>query len=290
MLVLKLKPGIDLSVARTDRQCHRLRTAVVEHQGEGHDAAVMRLCKTVQRLHRLSRACRGQAHRRQEGRLCVGGDHMTVAPDSPPLGGDAGGGGQARQGFRIGGPGAASSGRGLPQHQDRARRDGDGVISRGPAACVVRAVAKQRPGEAFARLRQDQSLRESPAVDRQDHAIQPILCRRHKDHDERLPLGIVPVRRRKLCAVRLAPGHIRIRMARARRACQEPIRAEGGALAPERRQPPGEGEKILVRGRPVQPADGIVLGIAIVVATLGASELVAHGQHRRPARQEQAGQ
>ena len=59
---------------------------------------------------------------------------------------------------------------------------------------------------------------------------------------------------------------------------------------PEARQVADEGGKIDVGGEPVEPGDVVVLGIGIVVAALGAAELVAGGQHRRAARDEERGE
>src|SRR5690606_12370572 len=59
---------------------------------------------------------------------------------------------------------------------------------------------------------------------------------------------------------------------------------------PERDQPPREGEQLLVllrNGVPVDPADLIVLAIGVVVAVLGAAELVARQQERRAVREHQ---
>ena len=41
---------------------------------------------------------------------------------------------------------------------------------------------------------------------------------------------------------------------------------------------------------PVEPGQLVVLGVGVVVAALGAADLVAGGQHRRAARQEERGE
>ncbi len=220
----------------------------------------------------------------------IGRNDMPLAPDRPPLGRDTCRRSQTRQDLRIDRPGAAPAGRRLGQHKGRARRDRDGLPFGEPVARVVGAVAEQGPAELVARLRQDQALGGVPAVDRQDDAIQATLRRRGHDHHQGSSQRIIPLRRRELRAIRLTPGHVRIRMSGNCDAAQEQIDAEGWAPAPDRDQPPRKGKEPLVLGCPVHPADRIVLGIAVVVAALGASQLIAHGEHRRPPRQEQARQ
>jgi hypothetical protein len=52
-------------------------------------------------------------------------------------------------------------------------------------------------------------------------------------------------------------------------------------------QPAGELQQVLVGARPVVPRCLIVLAIAVVVAVLGAADLVAAEQHRHALRQHQ---
>ena len=51
-----------------------------------------------------------------------------------------------------------------------------------------------------------------------------------------------------------------------------------------------ETDQVLVGALPVQPADGVVLVVGVVVALLGAAHLIAGSQHRRALRQQQRGQ
>ena len=51
-----------------------------------------------------------------------------------------------------------------------------------------------------------------------------------------------------------------------------------------------EADQVLVGTLPVQPADGVVLVVGVVVALLGAAHLIAGSQHRRALRQQQRGQ
>ena len=51
-----------------------------------------------------------------------------------------------------------------------------------------------------------------------------------------------------------------------------------------------EADQVFVGTLPVQPADGVVLVVGVVVAVLGTPHLVAGGQHRRALRQQQRGQ
>ena len=53
---------------------------------------------------------------------------------------------------------------------------------------------------------------------------------------------------------------------------------------------PGELEQVLVLARPVHPGDLIVLAVAVVVALLGAPDLVAVGDHRHPLAEHQRGE
>ena len=55
-------------------------------------------------------------------------------------------------------------------------------------------------------------------------------------------------------------------------------------------QPRGEVEQFRIGRRPVQPAGRIVLGVGVVVTALALAHLGAHAQHRRAAREQQAGQ
>ena len=55
----------------------------------------------------------------------------------------------------------------------------------------------------------------------------------------------------------------------------------------QRDQATGEGEEIVVDVRPVEPGDRVVLAVGVVVAALGAAELVAAEQHRHAERQQQ---
>jgi hypothetical protein len=71
---------------------------------------------------------------------------------------------------------------------------------------------------------------------------------------------------------------------------QEAPPAEDRVGAPERHQPPGEGQQVLVGPGPVEPGDLVVLAVGVVVAALGAAQLVAAEQHRHPEGQQQGGQ
>jgi hypothetical protein len=49
-------------------------------------------------------------------------------------------------------------------------------------------------------------------------------------------------------------------------------------------------QQVLVGQRPVDPGDGVVLAVGVVVAALAVAEFVAGGQHRRALRQQHGGQ
>src|SRR5581483_1405890 len=51
-----------------------------------------------------------------------------------------------------------------------------------------------------------------------------------------------------------------------------------------------QGAIVIADRRPVDPADLVALAIGVVVAALGAPELVAREQHRRAERQQQGGE
>ena len=70
---------------------------------------------------------------------------------------------------------------------------------------------------------------------------------------------------------------------------QESIAPQDRILPPQRRQAPHEPHLrgVLLRERPVDPGDLVVLAVGVVVAALRARELVAGEQHRRSLRQQQ---
>lgn len=79
-----------------------------------------------------------------------------------------------------------------------------------------------------------------------------------------------------------APSH--------RLAGEEPAPAEHRVLGAQRRHHPGEGQQVHVRVGPVDPGELVVLAVAVVVAVLGAAQLVAVTDHRHALRQQQRGQ
>ena len=76
-----------------------------------------------------------------------------------------------------------------------------------------------------------------------------------------------------------------------RPALEEPLPAEHRMRGAQRGQPGRElGEHLVVAGVvPVDPADLVVLGVDVVVAALGAAQLVAVGDHRHALGQQQRG-
>jgi len=71
---------------------------------------------------------------------------------------------------------------------------------------------------------------------------------------------------------------------------EEPLPPEHLVLAPEGDQAPGPRDQVQVGVLPVDPGELVVLAIGVVVAPLGAAELVAVGDHRTALGEEHAGQ
>ena len=122
-----------------------------------------------------------------------------------------------------------------------------------------------------------------------DIAIRRLGAAKH----QRASMRIVPGLGRDDLALLVEPGDVD----EARRgfvlAVQELVAAQDGILVPQAREPADEGRSAACRRsrlgeRPVEPGDLVVLAIGVVVALLGAAELVAGEQHRRALRQEQA--
>jgi len=68
---------------------------------------------------------------------------------------------------------------------------------------------------------------------------------------------------------------------------EEPPAAEDRVLAAQREHPLHVAVQVVVRVRPVEPGDLVVLAVGVVVAVLGAADLVAAEQQRQAERQQQ---
>ncbi len=106
--------------------------------------------------------------------------------------------------------------------------------------------------------------------------------------------GGEPVRLGHLPALRGEPGQVRLPPGNGGAAGEErPLAQDGVAAA----QPHDAGGEIaqgapagVVQQRPVDPADLVVLAVRVVVAALGAAELVAGGEHRDAGGEQQGGE
>ncbi|MCU0945761.1 MAG: hypothetical protein MUF65_10375, partial [Rubritepida sp.] len=63
-----------------------------------------------------------------------------------------------------------------------------------------------------------------------------------------------------------------------------------GVRAARGDEPRGEGEQPCIGGPPIHPGERVVLAVGVVVAVLGAAQLVAHREHRHAAREQQRGE
>ena len=109
-------------------------------------------------------------------------------------------------------------------------------------------------------------------------------------HADALAEAGVPVLGFHRVARRRQPHHVRqgfVLTAPDRTAVEVPGPSEGRVVVPELEQVGGELDEVLVRGLPVDPADGGVLRVDVVVARLRASELVAVRDHRHALAQQQ---
>jgi hypothetical protein len=170
-----------------------------------------------------------------------------------------------------------------------------------PVAGSTAADAADGNARAVSTLTDHDAVRASTQVE-----LEGLL--RGVDHQQERPVGRLPIGglaaegdrdgrghsscSSRLChrlAVRAVPVHVVAATGDRGRAVQELSPAEDRMLAPQPAQVGDEvDERMLAAGGgPVQPADRVVLAVGVVVAGLGAAELVAAEEHRDALRQQQ---
>ena len=108
-------------------------------------------------------------------------------------------------------------------------------------------------------------------------------------HAETLHVHVAPFLGFHLGAGGVDPGHVLYPQLLVIDAGQKPAAAQDRIFVAQRRQLLHKADQgpVSLLCLPVDPADFVVLAIGIVVALLGAGELVAGEQHRRALRQQQ---
>src|SRR6202011_5162608 len=94
-----------------------------------------------------------------------------------------------------------------------------------------------------------------------------------------------------LSSARSKPGDVLYSHSLDGTAVEEIVTAKARMLAADRDCPAGKSEQVASRGRhlPVDPTEFVVLAVRIIVAVLGAAELVTSEMHRDALRQHQSG-
>ena len=228
-----------------------------------------------------------QVHGGQKGDLRFPAHSVAHTIEARPIRRDAGGRGQPGKDRALDAARRPGGSRHLRQYHDRTWRDVQHPALDLADARRLGAVGQQGPGEAVPQLGQGDIAGVRFPVNGDDHAVEAVRDGLGEDHDQGLAGRVVPVALGQGLAVGGSPGDVQIGCAADRRAGQESIGAQGGMVAADRHQAGREVDQALVGARPVQPSDRAILGVGVVVPPLGSAELRAHGQHRRPPRQQE---
>ena len=142
----------------------------------------------------------GQAQRRQQRELGLGGDDGASARDVPPIGRYPRGVGENVDLARVGRAEPRHAGRrvGFREDERRARGDaravGDGQADVGDR--IVGGVDERAPDLALPRLGQAQRGRSRAAVEGEGDAIDAVRRRRRENRDENVAVRLLPLRGR----------------------------------------------------------------------------------------------
>jgi hypothetical protein len=175
--------------------------------------------------------------------------------------------------------------------RDRRRVDCAGVLA---GACPVGDVVSidrchAKPSRASGHCTATRSLPALKAMATPLPELASLSFRSREDRDQDPTLGINPVRSFQQVAVRTRhstsgnpPGTLGIPVSQRS--------SRSAACVAQVDEPRHEGDERLVRRRPIDPGERVVLRVAVVVAALRAAQLIAHPEHGSAARAQECGE